>query len=86
MTNHEKEAYLEHCISISDDIIKEQIECAKEHAKAFLANLDADPANLRRALDELDTLVQELQNNLRVAEANDNQNRTRREALKLIKA
>ena len=86
MTSHEKEAYLEHSIAISDEAIKEQIECAKENAKAFLANLDADPANLRRALGELDTLVQELQHNLRVAEANDNQNRTMREALKLVKA
>ena len=86
MTNHEKEAYLEHSISLSEDLIREQVECARENAKAFLANLDAAPANLRRALDELDTLVQELQNNLRVAEANDNQNRTRREALKLLKA
>jgi len=86
MTTHEKEAYIEHSIAISEEQIREQIECAKEHAKAFLANLDARPDNLRRALCELDTLVQELQHNLQVAEANDNRNQAMREALKLVKA
>ena len=86
MTNHEKEAYLEQSLSISEDLIKEQVECAKEHAKAFLANLGARPDNLRLALGELDTLVQELQNTLHQAEAADYRMQAQQEALKLLKA
>ena len=86
MTNHEKEAYLEHSISISEDAVKEQIECAKEHAKAFLANIAERPGNLRLALGELDTLVQELQNTLHQAEAANCRMQAQQEALKLLKA
>lgn len=86
MTNHEKEAYLEHSISINEDAIKEQIECAKEHAEAFLDNIAERPNNLRLALGELDTLVQELQNTLHQAEAAGYRMQAQQEALKLLKA
>ena len=86
MTNHKKEAYLEHSISINEDAIKEQIKCAKEHAKAFLDNIAESPGNLRLALGELDTLVQELQNTLHQAEAANCRMQAQQEALKLLKA
>ena len=86
MTNHEREAYLEHSINISEDAVKEQIECAKEHARAFLANIEERPGNLRNALCELDTLVQMLQQTLKTAEGADSRAQSLREALKLVKA
>ncbi len=84
MTTDEKENQIKLKMGLSVDFIREAIDCAKDNAKAFVANVEAEPDCLQKAIKELETLVGRLKANLRSAENADSRCHALGEALEVL--